>query len=123
MTFSCQHCWYIPAHVYQGTFSPNSQWTEGFAQGPKIRAYWQKVVAEHDVYRYIKFDKRIEQEQAQWHAAEGEWVLQINNLKRKKNTAERFDILITTISHFNAWKLQDYLGINDYQGHSRHSSS
>lgn len=29
----------IPAHAYQSTFAPNTQWTEEFASGAEIGAY------------------------------------------------------------------------------------
>lgn len=111
----------VPAHVYQSTFSANSQWSEEFAQGPEIRAYWQKVAEERDVYRYIKFNKRIRH--AQWDTGTAEWVLQIEDLESQVNVVERFDILITAIGRFNAWKLPDYPGIEEYRGHLRHSSN
>lgn len=31
--------------------------------------------------------------------------------------------MITAIGHFNAWKLPDYPGIENYQGHLRHASN
>jgi cation diffusion facilitator CzcD-associated flavoprotein CzcO len=111
----------VPAHVYQSTFSPNSQWSEEFAQGHEIRAYWRKVAEDRDVYRYISFDKRIQA--AQWDAVAAEWVLNIEDLKSHEDEVERFDILITAIGRFNAWKLPDYPGIEEYQGHLRHSSN
>jgi cation diffusion facilitator CzcD-associated flavoprotein CzcO len=107
--------------VYQSTFSPNSQWIEEFAQGPEIRAYWQKVAEKYDVYRYVKFSNKIQH--AQWHPEEAQWVLQIKDLKSQKTVVEKFDILITAIGRFNAWKLPDYPGIDEYQGHLRHSSN
>jgi cation diffusion facilitator CzcD-associated flavoprotein CzcO len=36
---------------------------------------------------------------------------------------EKYDILITAIGRFKAWKLPDYPGINEYQGDLRHSSN
>ncbi|OBT49079.1 hypothetical protein VE00_00175 [Pseudogymnoascus sp. WSF 3629] len=111
----------VPANVYQSTFSPNTQWTEEFAQGHEIRAYWQSVAAKYDIYRYIKFSKNIQH--AQWNPEEGKWVLQVKDLRSQETVTEKFDILITAIGRFNAWKLPDYPGINEYQGHLRHSSN
>jgi cation diffusion facilitator CzcD-associated flavoprotein CzcO len=107
--------------VYQSTFSPRTQWTEEFAQGHEIRAYWQSVAKKWNVYRYIKFSKKIQH--AQWHADEGKWVLRIQDLKTQENTEEKFDVLISAIGRFNAWRLPDYPGIEEYQGHLRHSSN
>lgn len=111
----------VPANVYQSTFSPNSQWTEEFAQGHEIREYWQKTAAKHNVYKYIKFATRIDS--AQWNSKDSKWVLELKNLKTGETFVEKFDIFITAIGRFNAWKLPDYPGIKDYQGHLRHSSN
>ncbi|KAE8449778.1 hypothetical protein EG329_007553 [Mollisiaceae sp. DMI_Dod_QoI] len=111
----------IPANVYQSSFSPNTQWTEEFAQGPEIRAYWQKVAAKHDVYKYIQFGKKIQQ--ATWNSSAAQWVLNIQDVKSQETIEARFDILVTAIGRFNAWKLPDYPGINEYEGHLRHSSN
>jgi cation diffusion facilitator CzcD-associated flavoprotein CzcO len=110
-----------PANVYQSTFSPNSQWTEEFAQGPEIRKYWQDTAAKHKVYQYIKFDHKIEA--VQWSKDENQWVIHIKKPDAHSNLVEKFDIVVTAIGRFNAWKLPEYPGINEYQGHLRHSSN
>ncbi|CZR53736.1 related to monooxigenase [Phialocephala subalpina] len=111
----------VPANVYQSSFSPNSQWTEEFAQGPEIRAYWQNVAVKHEVYKYIKFGSKITQ--AQWDPSSAQWLLIIQDLKTQQTRDEKFDILVTAIGRFNAWKLPDYPGVNEYEGHLRHSSN
>lgn len=111
----------VPANVYQSSFAPNTQWTEEFAQGPEIRAYWQNVAVKYEVYKYIKFGQKITQ--AQWDPSSAQWVLQILDLKSGEIKDESFDILVTAIGRFNAWKLPDYPGINEYEGHLRHSSN
>ncbi|KFY12873.1 hypothetical protein V492_03609 [Pseudogymnoascus sp. VKM F-4246] len=111
----------VPANVYQSTYAPNTQWTEEFAQGHEIRAYWQSVAAKYNVYRYIEFSKNIQH--AQWNPEEAQWVLQVKDLRSQETVTNKFDILITAIGRFNAWKLPDYPGINEYQGHLRHSSN
>jgi cation diffusion facilitator CzcD-associated flavoprotein CzcO len=50
-------------------------------------------------------------------------VLDIKNLATQEIVVQKFDILITAIGRFNAWKLPDYPGIGEYQGHLRHSSN
>ncbi|PGH27885.1 hypothetical protein AJ80_00435 [Polytolypa hystricis UAMH7299] len=111
----------IPSNVYQSTFSPHTQWTEEFAQGPEIRAYWQGVAKKYKVRQYIKFSNKIIH--AQWHPKEAKWVLRVEDLQSQKTTEEKFDVLISAIGRFNAWKLPDYPGIEEYQGHLRHSSN
>lgn len=62
-------------------------------------------------------------EGGRWIANEGQWELKVKNLDTQEIAVERFDIVITAIGRFNAWKLPDYPGINEYEGHLRHSSN
>ena len=47
----------------------------------------------------------------------------VENLAANEKYTEEFDVVITAIGRFNAWRLPDYPGIKDYQGHLRHSSN
>ncbi|PQE28472.1 hypothetical protein CJF30_00008199 [Rutstroemia sp. NJR-2017a BBW] len=100
----------IPSNVYQSTFEPNTQWSEEYAQGAEIRKYWQDVARKYDVYKYLKL--RHKTTSAIWNEDLAKWSLK-----------EQFDVLITAIGRFNAWKLPDYPGISDFKGHLRHSSN
>ncbi|KAJ5735284.1 uncharacterized protein N7483_000409 [Penicillium malachiteum] len=112
----------IPAHAYQSTFSPNTQWTEEFAQGAEIRDYWQSVAKKYNVYQYIRFQQQVQR--AEWLNEEGKWKVSIQHLDGSgKVYEEKLDILINAIGHFNAWKLPDYEGINNFKGALFHSSS
>ncbi|KAK2741708.1 hypothetical protein FQN55_008207 [Onygenales sp. PD_40] len=112
----------IPANVYQSTFSPNTQWTEEFAQGAEIRDYWQSVAKKYDVYKYIRFQQKIET--AEWIPEEGKWKITIQDLNEPAKTyEEKVDVLITAVGHFNAWKLPSYEGIESFRGQLFHTSN
>ncbi|CAK3903048.1 FAD NAD(P)-binding domain-containing [Lecanosticta acicola] len=111
----------IPAHVYQSTFSPNTQWTEEYAQGSEILAYWQSVARKYDVYSITKFQTKVTG--AHWDDQRAQWRLVTQKLSDGTRVEEYFDFFITAIGHFNEWKLPDYPGIDQYQGHLRHSSN
>ncbi|KAH7368214.1 4-hydroxyacetophenone monooxygenase [Plectosphaerella cucumerina] len=111
----------VPAHVYQSTFAPNSQWTEKFAQGPEIRAYWQRLAREHGVYELLQLSHRVEQ--LEWDASAAEWRITVRDLLKDETRVETADFVLTAIGRFNAWKLPDYPGINDYKGLLRHASN
>lgn len=68
----------IPSHVYQSGFAPNTQWTEEFAQGPEIRAYWQGVARKYDVYKYLRLEQKVEK--AEWLTEEGKWKVTVRDL-------------------------------------------
>ncbi|OCL01577.1 FAD/NAD(P)-binding domain-containing protein [Glonium stellatum] len=111
----------IPAHVYQSTFSPNTQWSEQFAAGSEIRDYWQSIAEKHNVYRHVKLGHRVED--ASWDDNASEWNLMVQNLSTGNKSMENFDFVILAIGRFNAWKLPEYPGIDDYQGFLRHTSN
>lgn len=111
----------IPANVYQSTFEPRTQWTEEYAQGAEIRDYWQGVAKKHNVYKYLKLQHKVIG--ANFDSSRGKWTLSVESLQTKEKFHDTFDVLITAIGRFNAWKLPDYPGIEDYKGHLRHSSN
>lgn len=111
----------IPAHVYQSTFSPNTQWSEIFAKGAEIRDYWQSRARKHDVYKYLKLGHRVDE--AEWDDAQSLWHLKVTDVTQQKQSTESFNFVITAIGRFNAWKLPDYPGLDDYRGFLRHTSN
>lgn len=109
----------IPANVYQSTFSPNTQWSQQFAEGAEIRDYWQGVARKYNVYQYIRFGHQVTG--LEWNGTAGKWAV---NLKTKEQaTHEDFDFVLPAIGHFNDWRLPEYPGIEEYKGLLRHTSN
>ncbi|WQF84769.1 Putative flavin monooxygenase, FAD/NAD(P)-binding domain superfamily [Colletotrichum destructivum] len=111
----------VPAHVYQSTFDPNTQWTEEFAQGAEIRNYWQGLARKYDVYKYLQLSQRVEG--LDWVDSRSVWKITIRDLKTDAIRVEEADFVLTAIGRFNAWKLPDYPGIKDFKGTLRHASN
>ncbi|OGE50581.1 hypothetical protein PENARI_c016G04590 [Penicillium arizonense] len=112
----------IPAHVYQSNITPNTQWTEEFAQGKEIRDYWQGVARKHNVYQYLRAGQKVQK--AEWNPEKGKWKVTIEHVDgSNKVYEEELDVVINAIGHFNAWKLPDYEGIDNYKGGLFHSSN
>ncbi|KAL3489545.1 hypothetical protein BJX62DRAFT_238945 [Aspergillus germanicus] len=111
----------IPAHVYQSNFEPNTRWTEEFAQGAEIRDYWQGIARKYDVYKYIRAQHKVER--VEWVSSKGKWRVTVRDLKADEVYEEELDVILNAIGHFNAWKLPDYPGINDFKGPLFHSSN
>ncbi|THX19357.1 FAD/NAD(P)-binding domain-containing protein [Aureobasidium pullulans] len=111
----------IPANVYQTSLAPNTQWSEEYAQGPEILAYWKRIAERYDVYNNIRFEVKVLK--AEWEPQKAQWDLQHKDLKTGVTKTEYFDFVISAIGHFNEWKLPYYPGIDQYKGHLRHSSN
>lgn len=111
----------VPAHAYQSGFEPNTQWTEEFAQGHEIRDYWQGVAKKYDVYKYLRLKQKVQQ--AEWIPDKAKWRLTLEDLNTSSVYEEELDIIINALGHFNAWKLPEYEGIDQFQGTLFHSSN
>lgn len=111
----------VPAHAYQSTFDPNTQWTEEFAQGPEILEYWKGLSRKHDVYKYLKLSQRVDG--LDWDPTTSQWLINVHDLTLETSRVERADVVLTAIGRFNAWKLPNYPGIGDYKGLLRHTSN
>ncbi|KAL7817291.1 hypothetical protein V8C26DRAFT_398614 [Trichoderma gracile] len=111
----------VPAHVYQSTFDPNTQWTEEFAQGPEILEYWKGLARKHDIYKLLKLSQRVEA--LDWDPETAQWLINVRDLKTDASRVDKADFVLTAIGRFNAWKLPDYPGIKDFKGLLRHTSN
>jgi len=115
----------IPAHVYQSTFAPNTQWSEEYAQGAEILAYWKSVAKKYSLYeKYLRLSQKITD--AVWDVPKSKWTLSVRKVvagAAGEEYSEDFDVVILALGRFNAWKLPDYPGILDYKGHLSHSSA
>src|SRR3954466_10860844 len=49
----------VPSHLYSYSFAPNPEWTHTFSDGTEIRAYFERVAAEHDVERDVRFGDEV----------------------------------------------------------------
>ncbi|KAF2399339.1 FAD/NAD(P)-binding domain-containing protein [Trichodelitschia bisporula] len=111
----------IPAHVYQATFAPNTQWTEQFAQGSEILQYWKDIAKRYDVYRHLKLSHRVNE--AVWDDNTSTWAVNVTNLAGGETAVHTFDFVLTAIGRFNDWRLPDYPGLTDFKGVLRHASN
>ncbi|PSK55458.1 Thiol-specific monooxygenase [Elsinoe australis] len=111
----------IPAHVYQTSFDPNTQWSQQFAEGHEIREYWQRLARKYDVYRSLKLNQEVVD--LVWDADAVVWRVKARNTVTGEALEEEADFVLPAIGRFNAWKLPDYPGLADFKGLVRHTSN
>ena len=109
----------IPAHVYQSSFYRNTQWSEEYAQGPEIRAYWQELARKYDVYSKVRLSSKVVG--SYWEPQRAQWRLEINS--NGERSSEYFDFVIQAIGRFNSWRMPEYPGMDKYKGKLFHSSN
>ena len=109
----------IPAHVYQSSFCPNTQWTEEYASGAEIREYWQNVARKFDVYSKLRLSTKVIG--SFWDSESARWRLEVE--ADGKRSIEYFDFVIHAMGRFNSWKMPTYPGMEKYTGGLFHSSN
>ena len=109
----------VPAHAYQSTFEPSTTWSTAYAAGAEIKAHWKELVRKYQLDRYIHLNSRVAS--AEWSEEKGRWLVRVES-SQGVHTDEA-DFLITATGHFSEPRLPDYPGIEDYEGHLRHSSN
>lgn len=109
----------MPADVYQSTFAPSLDWTTSYAEGAEIKAYWKRVAEKYDILKYITFNSLITL--AEWSEERGKWKIHVTVDGVDK--IDEADFLITATGHFSHPLLPNYPGIEEYEGHLRHSSN
>jgi cation diffusion facilitator CzcD-associated flavoprotein CzcO len=109
----------VPAHAYQSTFEPTTTWSTAYAAGAEIKAYWKDIVERHQLEKYIHLNSEVAH--AEWSEEKGKWLVHV---KSGGNVhVDEADFLITATGHFSNPRLPDYPGIDEYEGHLRHSSN
>jgi cation diffusion facilitator CzcD-associated flavoprotein CzcO len=64
----------VPAHLYTYSFEPNPDWSQTFAPGPEIQAYFERVAQKYDVMPCIRFNESVphcEFRDGRWHLRTG----------------------------------------------------
>ncbi|KZL75778.1 4-hydroxyacetophenone monooxygenase, partial [Colletotrichum tofieldiae] len=110
----------VPAHVYQTSFEPNTQWSEEFAQGPELQDYWTDIARKYDVYKYLKLSHEVKD--LIWDSEKSVWLVKVCNLQTSDSCVHEADFVLTANGRFNPWKLPNYPGIKEFKGLIRHTS-
>ncbi|KZT07847.1 FAD/NAD-binding domain-containing protein [Laetiporus sulphureus 93-53] len=125
----------IPAHCYQLTFEPKTDWSSFYAPGPEIRAYLESVVEKYKLMRYIKLQHRVVH--ARYDEPTGKWHLRIrrpvpsssSNPNNEGNAdvgyeefADTADILFTGLGSLSRWKWPEIDGLRTFKGQLFHTA-
>ncbi|KAI0077436.1 FAD/NAD-binding domain-containing protein [Panus rudis PR-1116 ss-1] len=117
----------IPAHCYQLTFEPKTDWSAFYAPGSEILSYLEGVVDKYKLKPYIKLQHELVH--AQWDEPTGRWHVRIKrpvSLPNGEINSEEFedsaDMLFSGTGGLSRWNWPDIEGIKDYQGTLLHSA-
>ncbi len=76
------------------------------------------MAQKYGVYDLLKLSHKVEE--ARWDGAK--WQVTVRDLATETVFVEEADYVLTAIGRFNAWRLPNYPGLNDFRGLLRHAS-
>jgi len=103
----------VPSHLYTYSFEPNPDWTQTFATGPEICAYFQRVADKYDVTAQVHFNETI----PYCEFKDGRW--QIRTSTGREDVA---DVVIAATGVLHHPNVADIPGLDSFQGVSFHSA-
>lgn len=109
----------IPSDVYQSTFAPSTTWSQNYAPGAEIQKYWKLLAERYEVNKLIQLETTVLG--ATWDETKGKWLVDIRS--KNGDRTEETDIFVTATGHFSDPRLPNYPGIDEYEGHIRHTSN
>jgi cation diffusion facilitator CzcD-associated flavoprotein CzcO len=103
----------VPSHMYTYSFEPNPNWSNFFARGPEIKAYFEHVTDKYDIRQHIHFNEAVSD--AVYDA--GKWYV-----KTVQNKDYVFDFVIsaTGILHHPAYP--EIEGLDTFEGSTFHTA-
>lgn len=103
----------VPAHCYTYSFAPHAEWSAFYASGPEIQAYFQKVIDDHQVRRFIETNSEVTR--CEW--IDGKWHLELDDGRK-----DEADIVIAASGVLHHPRYPDIPGITDFGGAIFHSA-
>lgn len=82
----------MPAHGYTFSWEGNPNWSRAYVGAPEIWEYFQGRAKAYGVYDHLKLNHRVVG--AKWHAKEGVWKLQVEDLEQSRTFADESEIVI-----------------------------
>ena len=104
----------VPSALYSYSFAPNRDWSRVFAGQGEIRAYLERVAADHGVPAHVRFSTELVS--ARWQPATRRW--------RLETSAGQYtcDVLISASGPWHAPKIPRIDGDATFPGHRFHSA-
>ncbi len=103
----------VPAHMYTYSFEPNPEWSNTYAPGPEIHAYFERTAQKYDVLKYIRFNEEVphcEFVDSRWH------------IKTSTGREDVADFLIAATGVLHHPNVADIPGLDSFEGKWFHSA-
>lgn len=103
----------VPAHCYTYSFAPYAEWSAYYAKGPEIQGYFQKVIDDFDVRRFIEVNSEVTR--CEWH--DGKWHIELAD-----GRTDEGDVVIAASGVLHHPRYPDISGIDTFAGAIFHSA-
>jgi cation diffusion facilitator CzcD-associated flavoprotein CzcO len=103
----------VPSHLYSYSFAPNPEWSQRFAPGSEIQAYFEDVARRFEVDSQIHFGKEI----TRCTFEGGRW-----RIEAADGTTDTADIVIAATGVLHHPSYPDFEGMDSFQGPAFHSA-
>jgi len=103
----------VPSHAYTYSFEPNPEWSNFFAYGPEIRAYFEKVYRKYGVDQHTHLNEGV----TSCVYENGKWTV-----KTSQNKTYEADILFSASGILHKPAYPDIKGLNDFGGVAMHTA-
>lgn len=103
----------VPAHLYTYSFEPNPDWSQTFASGPEIQAYFERVARKYDIHSHIRFNEAVPYcayENGRWH------------LKTSTGREDFADVVIAATGVLHHPHMADIPGLQSFKGACFHTA-
>lgn len=103
----------VPSRLYSYSFLPNPGWSQVFAAGPEIQAYFQRAVDELGVRGDVELG---------WEVASATWTGSAWELVSTDGRRHHADVVVTATGVLHQPRLPDLPGLDAFEGHAFHSA-
>ncbi len=104
----------VPAHLYTYSFEPNPSWSQTFAPGPEIHAYFERIAQKYAVMQSIRFNESVphcEFKAGRWH------------LRTSQGREDVADFVIAATGVLHHPLMADIPGLETFAGACFHSAA
>lgn len=103
----------VPSRLYSYSFLPNPGWSQVFASGPEIQAYFQRAVDAVGIREHIEFG---------WEVTAATWDGSGWELVAADGRRHRADVVVTATGVLHHPRLPEIPGLDDFGGRVFHSA-
>jgi len=103
----------VPSHLYRYSFAPNPDWSHTYSPGDEIEAYLERVAADFDVARLIRFGEEVNR--LEW--TDGRW-----HVGTARGTTDVADVVIAATGVLHHPRYPDIDGLDTFAGPCFHTA-